>query len=130
MADRVVQVARDPRSLLGGGEAATALDPLAVQANAVACDQRQRPDEEAEQERHRREGAVADADRRDVRGEQRTDECDRPTGCAGARRGEEEECDRGADRWPRRVVEQVERRTRERRHDEDRKRPAPPERER
>ena len=130
MADGVVQVAGDPRSLLGRCEPAPPLEPLTAQADAVACDQRHRPDEHAEENRRGRERAFADSDRRDVSDEQRADDCDRTARRAGRRRGKEEERDRRPDGRARRVVEKVERRARQRRRHEDGERPAAPDGER
>ena len=144
---RVVQVARDPRPLLGGREPALALgvplrplgagdelgDPLAPQADAVAEHPGAAPDDDAEEERHGREGIFRVADRADVHHEESRDRrgC-HPGARAGSLRRQREEEERGgrAEGRPADIAHTVEHRARGGGGDEDREGRAPPTEER
>ena len=144
---RVVQVARDPRPLLGGRQPALALgvplrplgagdelgDPLAPQADAVAEHPGAAPDDDAEEERHGREGIFRVADRADVHHEESRDRrgC-HPGARAGSLRRQREEEERGgrAEGRPADIAHTVEHRARGGGGDEDREGRAPPTEER
>ena len=144
---RVVQVARDPRPLLGRRQPALALgiplrplgagdelgDPLAPQADAVAEHPGAAPDDDAEEERHGREGIFRVADRADVHHEESRDRrgC-HPGARAGSLRRQREQEERGgrAEGRPADIAHTVEYRARGGGGDEDREWRAPPTEER
>ncbi len=126
VAGRVVQVASDPRSLLGGGQLPFALtlalrtprtllhpsQPLSALSHLVAGDPRASPDDNCEQERRKREASLGDAGGAEMDCEQADDD-----GCCRADvrarlilRRDEEECDRRAERRAERVVQAVQER--------------------